>query len=196
MEIPTPATDDNALLLEQLTFHWDHHLRPKLDGLTDDEYLWEPAEGCLSLRPRAEVRTEVFGGSGDLVAEYAFPEPDPPPLTTIAWRLAHVTVGCFGMRNASHFGGRPIDYQSAVYPATAAAALDRLDEEYTRWVRGVRSLGVDGLRRPVGPAEGPFAEHSYAVLVLHIHREVIHHGAEVLLLRDLHRHLHPAPTDT
>lgn len=27
-----------------------------------------------------------------------------------------------------------------------------------------------------------------AGLILHIHREVIHHGAEILLLRDLYRH--------
>jgi hypothetical protein len=39
----------------------------------------------------------------------------------------------------------------------------------------------------VGPAEGPFAEHPYAELVLHINREAIHHSAEVLLLRDLYR---------
>ena len=27
-----------------------------------------------------------------------------------------------------------------------------------------------------------------AALILHIHREVIHHGAEIALLRDLHLH--------
>ncbi|MBI5087435.1 MAG: hypothetical protein HZB15_00805, partial [Actinobacteria bacterium] len=54
---------------------------------------------------------------------------------------------------------------------------------------GVRGLGDDGLRRPCGPAEGPFAEYPMATLVLHISREVIHHGAEVLELRDLHRGL-------
>jgi hypothetical protein len=27
-----------------------------------------------------------------------------------------------------------------------------------------------------------------AALVLHISRETIHHGAEIMLLRDLHRH--------
>jgi hypothetical protein len=32
-----------------------------------------------------------------------------------------------------------------------------------------------------------WAEESYAALVLHINREVIHHGAEVLTLRDLYR---------
>ena len=50
----------------------------------------------------------------------------------------------------------------------------------------MRSLGEEGLGRPCGPAEGPFAHAPLAALVLHINREVIHHGAEVCLLRDLY----------
>ena len=78
-----------------------------LDGLTDDEYLWEPVEGCWSIRPRAEARTAQAAGGGDLVADFEYPEPDPAPVTTIAWRIAHIRVGVFGQRNASHFGRRP-----------------------------------------------------------------------------------------
>jgi hypothetical protein len=54
-------------------------------------------------------------------------------------------------------------------------------------VAGVRSLGEEGLAQAVGPAEGPYAALPYATLVLHINREVIHHLAEVLTLRDLYR---------
>ena len=52
----------------------------------------------------------------------------------------------------------------------------------------MRGLDDDGLAEPVGPAEGPYAEAPCAALVLHIHREVIHHGAEIALLRDLYAH--------
>ena len=45
----------------------------------------------------------------------------------------------------------------------------------------------DHLSRPAGPAEGPYAAAPLASLVLHINREVIHHGAEITLLRDLYR---------
>jgi len=172
----------------QLSWHWEAHARPRLEGLTDEEYFWEPAPGCWSIRPRAEARTEIVGGAGDLVAEFAFPEPQPPPMTTIAWRMAHLRVGVFGQRNASHFGREPIDYQTAVWAGDAATALAELDDEYARWIKGVGELDLDGLARPVGPAEGPWAEHSYAELVLHINREAIHHGAEILVLRDLYRH--------
>jgi hypothetical protein len=43
-----------------------------------------------------------------------------------------------------------------------------------------------GLARPCGPAEGPWASASMAELVFHINREMLHHGAEIALLRDLY----------
>ena len=107
-------------------------------------------------------------------------------MTTIAWRLAHIIVGVLGARVASHFGGPPADYQTFEYAGTAAAALRQLDEVYAAWIQGVHGLGVEGLTRPCGPAEGPFAEYPMAALVLHINREVLHHGAEIALLRDLY----------
>jgi hypothetical protein len=127
-------------------------------------------------------------GSGALTIDFAFPQPDPPPFTTIAWRLGHVIVGVLAMRNASHFGRAAIDYQSFEYAPTAAAALAQLDEEYARWLAGVESLGEAGLARPCGEAEGPYAELPLAALVLHINRELIHHLSEVCLLRDLYLH--------
>lgn len=68
-----------------------------------------------------------------------------------------------------------------------AEALHQLDDSQDAWISGVRSLDAAALARPVGPAEGPFAGHPMAELVLHIHREAIHRGAEIALLRDLFR---------
>lgn len=182
--------DWTSQLLEQLTFHWEHQARPRLDGLTDDEYLWEPVPGAWSIRPRAEALTPMAAGGGDLVADFEYPEPVPAPVTTIAWRLGHVIVGVFGVRNASHFGGPPMDYGSVQWPGDAAAALAMLDDGYATWVRGVRGLDEAELAKPVGESEGPFAASPYAALVLHINREAIHHLAEVALLRDLYRAQH------
>jgi DinB family protein len=164
-------------LHDQLDWHWRHQLRPGLDGLTDDEYLWEPVDGCWSVRPGADGYT----------ADFIHPEPVPPPVTTIAWRLAHLIVGVLGVRAATHFAGPTMDYHTFPYAGTADEALAQLDAGYARWSRGVAALGDQGLARPCGPAEGPLAEHPLAALVLHINREVLHHGAEIMLLRDLHR---------
>ena len=176
----------NTQLHDQLDWHWTHHLRPRFDGLTDEEYLWEPVPGCWSIHRVGEGTAPIQAGTGEFRCDVAVPEPDPAPVTTIAWRLAHLVVGIFGERNHSHFGGPDITFDGFAYAATAAQALQQLDDGWRRWDAGVRSLGEDGLQRPCGPAEGPYAEHPLSELVLHVNREVIHHGAEISLLRDLY----------
>jgi hypothetical protein len=174
-------------LAQQLDRHWRGHLRPRLDGLTDEEYLWEPVPGMWSIRPRGTSGAPMAAGGGDFTADFAFPEPSPAPVTTIAWRIMHLVIGCFGMRAASHFGGPAVSYETYDYPGDAASALARLDASYALWIGGVRGLSPEDLRRRLGPAEGPWAESAMAELVLHINREALHHGAEIALLRDLYR---------
>lgn len=176
----------NDELADQLDWHWRNQLRERLSGLTDDEYFWEPVDNSWSVRPRGTSPAPVQGGSGEWTIDFEFPEPSPAPVTTIAWRLAHVVVGVLGARNAGHFGGPPVDYQSFEYAGTAEGALAQLDEQYAAWVSGVRSLGEEGLTRPCGSTEGPYGDMPMGKLVLHINREVIHHGAEIALLRDLY----------
>ncbi|HEX6497693.1 MAG TPA: DinB family protein [Micromonosporaceae bacterium] len=180
------SVDWNAQLIDQLDWHWQH-LRPRLDDLTDEEYFWEPVAGCWSVRPRGTSTAPIAAGTGDFTVDFALPEPTPAPVTTIAWRLAHIIVVVFGERVAAHFAGPPVDFDTFRYAGSAAEALRQLDETYAAWLDGVRGVGGDGLARPCGPAAGPFAEHPLAALVLHINREAIHHGAEILLLRDLYR---------
>jgi hypothetical protein len=124
--------------------------------------------------------------SAPIPGDFADPEPSPAPVTTIAWRLAHMITGVFGSRVGDHFGGPPVDYYTFHYAGTAAQALAQLDEVYAAWLAGVKSLGDGGLARPCGPAEGPFAECPMARLALHVNREALHHGAEIALLRDLY----------
>ncbi|GAA1234912.1 DinB family protein [Prauserella halophila] len=176
------------MLRDQLTWHWDNQIRPRLDGLTDDEYFREPAPGAWNVRPRGTSTAPIQGGSGAMTIDFAAPPPEPEPVTTIAWRLGHVIVGVLAMRNASHFGRAATDYVSFEYAETAGEALAQLDAEYATWIAGVEALGEDGLAQPCGAAEGPFADSSMARLVLHINRELIHHLAEVALLRDLYTH--------
>ena len=181
-----PLTEEGKKLAEQLDSHWREQLRPRLDEMTDAEYRLEPAPGAWNVRPRGTGSVHISVGGGELTMDFAIPEPVPPPVTTIAWRLGHIIVGVFGQRNASHFGGPAADYETFDYAGTAVRALRQLDQEYATWVKGVRDLGADGLSRPCGPAEGPWADHPMADLVLHINKETIHHAAEIALLRDLY----------
>ncbi len=173
-------------LVEQLDWHWQI-LRRRWESLTDEEYLWEPVDGCWSLRPRADAVTPMAAGAGDVVADFQDPEPQPAPVTTIAWRMGHIAIGVFGTRAADHFGDGDVGYLSTEWSLTARGGLDLLDRHYDAWMGGVRKLDTAGLERPCGPAEGPYADYPFASLVLHISREAIHHGAEINLLRDLYR---------
>jgi len=167
----------NHELLDQLDFGWEHQFTPRMAGLGDDEYFWEPVDGCWSVRSSRDGRSIPDG-----IGEW----PDSPPFTTIAWRLAHI-ASFFGKRTSNHFGDGSYDMAEVNWPSTADAALDHVERAYRAWHAGVESLGEDGLFRPCGPAEGRFSDDPLAILVFHINREFLHHAAEVALLRDLYR---------
>lgn len=81
-------------LLDQMQFYWDQMLWPRLEGLTDQEYLWEPAQPAWTVRPQPD---------GTALIDWALEPPEPEPVTTIAWRLCHIAGPCFWMRWSHHF---------------------------------------------------------------------------------------------
>ena len=54
------------------------------------------------------------------------------------------------------------------------------------WRTDVASLGEEHVWDKLGPKTGTYADDNFVALILHHHREAIHHGAEVCLLRDLY----------
>ncbi|HEX4213064.1 MAG TPA: DinB family protein [Candidatus Dormibacteraeota bacterium] len=165
-------------LLLQLDWYWTAMFRPRLEGMTDEEYLWEPVEGCWSIH-RAE--------DGRMVMDGFWPPPDPPPVTTIAWRLGHISLEILAARVAFHFdGGREPTQAEMDLPASAGEAIARMEEHYDAWRDGIRGLDAEALAAPMGEP-GPFRDDPMAGLVLHNDREIFHHAAEVALLRDLYR---------
>ena len=132
--------DWGAVLVEQLDFYWNAHFRPRLEGLSDDEYLWEPVEGCWSVRQRPD---------GTHVMDGMWPAPSPPPLTTVAWRMMHIGVECFVTRASTFFGNGTVPDDADMFdprhvpsdlPATAARAVSFLDDAYAWWHSGVADL--------------------------------------------------------
>jgi hypothetical protein len=175
-------------LADQLDWYWSKNLRPRLEGLTDEEYFWEPVRGCWSIRLRGTTPAPTPEGPGEWTMDSASPAPVPAPVTTIAWRLAHIIVACLGHRVGWYFGGRDLDSRPFAYAGTADEALRQLDEMYGRWNAGVRALSDADLDGPpaAGPEPWPMENR-----VLHVNRELIHHGAEIALLRDLYRRQEP-----
>lgn len=169
-------TTENADLIDLSDYAWQR-LIGRLDGLSDAEYLWEPVAGSWSIRP---------DGGGAWRADGAVPAPDPAPLTTIAWRLHHIADDLLAAeRNATWLGLTPAAPVVSGSAPTVAEVLPRLQASYDFWRR---CLGAAGdLSNPVGPAAGHYADATRRSFVLHELDELIHHSAEVALMRDLYR---------
>ena len=166
---------------EQLTWHWDAQLRPRLEGITDAEYFWEPTPDAWSVRKQ---------DSGGFAPDWQWPPREPAPVTTVGWRLCHIWT-VLAQRADFHFGQRELTVDRLRWPGTAVAALNAIDDACAAWRAGVDALSETEAERhsegPPGTVDGQFP--LWAV-VLHVNREVIHHGAEVALLRDLYLATH------
>jgi hypothetical protein len=153
----------------------------RLDGLTDEEYLWEPVSGCWSIRP---------GPDGIYRPDWS-PDADPPPFTSLAWRMFHLTC-CYGAKRNREWLGLPsgatTNFEAdAPAPATAQAAIETLTAAHAEWDAVSALLSDAALSAKLGPVAGQYAEANKADFVLHMVDEFIHHAAEIALLRDLWR---------
>lgn len=176
--------DVRSLVLGQLGFAW-WDLSQHLQGLSDEEYLWAPAEGALSVVHRTTATGRVVG-AGEWVAQWPDGEDHPGP-RTIAWLVAHLTEG-YSERWEWTFGGRSLRRDDVDLHGTATAGIAALTEQVERWQDEIARLDPDQLLT-VGLSQATEIDAGapFAHLVLHMNRELIHHGCEITVLRDLYR---------
>ena len=168
-----PTTDVSTVLLESMDGMFGQ-LTDRLDGLTGDEYLWEPVAGMWSVRSDEDGRP-VADGAG-------VREIDPAPTTTIAWRLWHLAIDCFD-DYTRRFGG-DVSATSAEWTLDPDEAVATLRRTWTAYRGAIAER--DGWSQ-LGPRWGPWSQHSVADMAMHASNELVHHGAEIALLRDLYR---------
>ncbi|NUP49671.1 MAG: DinB family protein [Catenulispora sp.] len=152
----------------------------RLEGLTDAEYLWEPVGDSLSVRA---------GADGIFRVEDMVPEPvpgKPDPVTTIAWRIAHIGTFCLRGYVIHFFEDVPDFGDREAWPGTAKAGVEALAEDWDRFVSRIAALGDRRLVAPMGVGPEPWSNDTYLKLALHALDEVAHHGGEIGLLRDLY----------
>ncbi|MEU3773452.1 DinB family protein [Streptomyces sp. NPDC032472] len=164
----------------------------KVGPMTDEEYLWEPVPDCWSVRRRAEgpgPRATLLAGTGDWGRDAAaYPHPWPPPFTTIAWRLSHLSE-MLTLRADHTAGTRTLTRSDYAAAGDAAAALAAFDAGATAWRTALLSVD-DAALDTVGYCTYPHggdAEEPFIDIAWWVNQELLHHGAEIALLRDLYR---------
>jgi hypothetical protein len=204
-----PRTDRLGVLLDQFDFareiaqaRLDGRVSPaslpkgaplpprKGDGpLTDEEYLWEPAPGAWSLRRRGQAMSPRPFGPGEWQLDGAVGDPDPTPVTTIAWRLGHLHVDAAGSWEWTFGGRRQPPEQLVDFSPSAAVALERFWAAVDRWRDSVAAVTPEQLDT-VGYCQYPWsdaAELPFITVLWAGNLEFMHHMAEIALLRDLYR---------
>jgi hypothetical protein len=171
-----PPDNVSEIILDGLDNAWNP-LLVRLADISDDEYLWAPASNYWTIRP---------GSDGNMAADWADPDPVPAPVTTIAWRCWHIAVDCLDGYSTRLFSSTGTGLTGLQWVRTPDEAQAMLTAAWTVFRAGVASWGDDGLLGLLGPAWGPYADRTNLALALHAQREVIHHGAEIALLRDLY----------
>jgi len=150
-------------------------LRQRLEGLTDEEFFWEPVPDCWT------VHTDE---RGRWVIDYAMPDPEPPPFTTIAWRLVHLAA-CKVMYHEYAFGAAQLTWDDLPLPRTAAEATAWLEEGHSRLqgaLSGLADADLEEERLTNWGERWP----TWRLFWTLIHHDA-HHGAEIGCLRDLYR---------
>ncbi len=160
------------LLTIQTERAW-RNLRDRLDGLTDEEFFRQPVPDCWTVHPAPD---------GRWVLDYEFDPPEPPPFTTIGWRVVHLAA-CKFMYHEYAFGPGKLTWEELSLPHTAAAAVQWLEEGHARVASALAGLGdqdLDGERQTHSGEMWP----TWRILWTLIYHDV-HHGAEIGCLRRL-----------
>jgi len=111
-----------SALLSTVTDENYSRLRKRLDGLTDEEFFWEPIAGCWTIyqdRP------------GHWTYHYEIPDPNPAPVTSIGWQVVHLAT-CKVMYHEWAYGPARLTFPEIVIPHTATGAISMLDQAHMR----------------------------------------------------------------
>lgn len=152
-------------------------LRARLEGIQAEEMLWEPAPGSWSVR---------VGANGSVVWDFGLgctsmtPAITPAPVTTIAWRVAHIVDLLKEHRCATVLGLEPEASADELWLTTRPEEmLDYLDRAHATWRGYLTRTDPAALLQPVDRWSTRLS------FVHHIIFEFVHHSAEVGVLRDL-----------
>jgi hypothetical protein len=152
-------------------------IRQRVEGLSDEEFFWQPVADCWTVHPDA---------LGRWIGDYEEPDPVPAPFTTIAWRLTHVAT-CKLMYHEYAFGPRAMTWDDIEIPHTFTEAIAMLERGQRLLESDLRSLADEDLDAPRLTNWGePWP--TWQILWTIVAHDLAH-GAEIGVVRDLYRQI-------
>ena len=113
-------------------------LQTRLDGLTDDEFSWQPVPNSWTLfedRP------------GHWTYHYEIPDPDPAPVTTIGWQVVHLGTTRL-MYHEWAYGAARLTFPDIEIPHDVSGAMELLSRGFELLREDLRQETEDGLDQP------------------------------------------------
>ena len=168
---------------------WDYmteQLLGRLEGMSDAEFLWEPAPTVWTVRRRPDGRTLPERQGWD-------PVPEAAPPRTIAWSVGHLGDGCF-TRADYLVGSHSLGEDELDWPMTAEAGVAFMRDGLNAWRRGLDQMtdeDLDTVGRSAFP-RGLDPTLPLLDIVWWVNKELLEHAAEIWYVRDLYAALHGA----
>lgn len=177
-------TDDDALpaRLRPFLAQWDYiveMLFGRLEGLTDEEYLWEPADEVWTVR--------LVDGRPTPDVEAWAPEPGPAPVRTLAWTIGHLGDGS-ATRADWLVGSHSLQDGDLVWPMRANEGVAFARAGLDAWRNGLARMtdeDLDTVGRSAYPG-GLDRELPLIDIVWWVSKELVFHAGEAWLVRDLY----------
>lgn len=162
---------------------WDYmrdQVLGRLDGLTDEELVWEPAPRVLTVRRRSDgkARPDALGLP---------PTPDAVLPRTLAWSIGHLGAGCL-VRADWLVGSHSLHDEGVEWPMTADAAIAFLRDGLAAWRDGLGTMtdaDLDTVGRSAYP-QGLDPQLPLLDIVWWVNKELLEHAAEMWYVRDLY----------
>jgi hypothetical protein len=171
-----------------------------LNGLTQEEFDWEPHPGAFGVRRRDACTTPnpggeaggawVVDGDWDLAAAADRGEAI-EPMTTIGWLLNHFGAAPGVTAELDFLGGPTVPTLDVYYRMWGHTVIPTVDDAVSRFRQGWSDLG-EALRGTTDEmlerdCDGhPWKRGDRAVSAML--NEVSHHGTQICMLRDLFAH--------
>jgi hypothetical protein len=114
----------------------DTRLRHRLEGLTEAEFLWKPVDKAWTI---------YEDQPGHWTYDYAIPDPEPAPVTTIAWQVTHLATTRF-LYHEWAYGAAMLTFPELRIPSNVAGAIEFLHDGYQMLRADLK--GEDDLDQP------------------------------------------------